>query len=158
MGDVAFRRGPSISRRELCRLVLQWRTYVRQGSLEEVVSGGGWVDVVVEHTEGNAWVLSTDVLTLLIGKEHVGRQTTLWGIWVYADKSSLAKKVHDRGNRVQFLLRTTKLQPIIQFMHTMQSKRRLHEAKMGMLFAVMRSLVEMRKPSLKTALVDSKGG
>ena len=34
------------------------------------------------HTEGDAWVLVADVLTLLVGEEHVGRETTLWRVGV----------------------------------------------------------------------------
>ncbi len=35
-----------------------------------------------EHTEGDTGVLIADVLTLLVGEEHVGGQTTLWRVWV----------------------------------------------------------------------------
>ena len=35
-----------------------------------------------QHTEANTRVLIADVLTLLIGEEHVGRETALGGIGV----------------------------------------------------------------------------
>jgi len=35
------------------------------------------------HTEADAWVLLTNVLTLLVGEEHVGRKTTLRRVGVY---------------------------------------------------------------------------
>lgn len=35
-------------------------------------------------TEGDSWVLLTDVVTLVLSEEHVGRETTLWGVWVLA--------------------------------------------------------------------------
>ena len=40
--------------------------------------------VRLDHlTKADAWVLITDILTLLVGKEHVCGKTTLWsiGIW-----------------------------------------------------------------------------
>ena len=34
------------------------------------------------HTEADAWVIFTDTVTLLVGEEHVGRETTLRGVGV----------------------------------------------------------------------------
>lgn len=39
---------------------------------------------LADLTEGDAGVLLTDVLTLLVGEEHVGRETTLRSVGVWA--------------------------------------------------------------------------
>lgn len=44
----------------------------------EDASGGGGNDL----TEADAGVLLTDVLALLVGEEHVGRETTLGSVGV----------------------------------------------------------------------------
>lgn len=38
---------------------------------------------IASHTEANAWVLITDILTLLVREEHVGRETTLGRVGVF---------------------------------------------------------------------------
>jgi len=32
--------------------------------------------------ELDAWVLFANLLTVVVGKEHIGRETTLWSVWV----------------------------------------------------------------------------
>jgi hypothetical protein len=40
------------------------------------------------HTEGDSWVFLTDVLSLFIGKEHVGGESTFWRVGIYESKSA----------------------------------------------------------------------
>jgi hypothetical protein len=42
------------------------------------------------HTKGDTRVLVTNVLTLLVGKEHVCRETTLWRVGVCYEVSTVA--------------------------------------------------------------------
>jgi len=39
-------------------------------------------------TKGDSWVLLTNVLALLVGEEHVGRETALWGVGVWREIST----------------------------------------------------------------------
>ena len=55
------------------------------------------------HTEADAGVLLSHIVTLLIGEEHVGRQTTLGGIGVWRCLISWAIK-QDEGDRSTLLL------------------------------------------------------
>jgi hypothetical protein len=41
---------------------------------------------IASHTEADAWVLITDILTLLVREEHVGRETTLGRVGVLPTK------------------------------------------------------------------------
>lgn len=42
----------------------------------------GWDGIEAKRTKGDAWVLIANVLALLIGKEHVCRETTLGSIGI----------------------------------------------------------------------------
>lgn len=33
-------------------------------------------------TEGDVWLLSLDYGSLVLGEEHVGGESSLWGIWI----------------------------------------------------------------------------
>jgi hypothetical protein len=70
--------GPSISRREPCRpgLRLSASVWRRRGSRE------------ITPTKADAGVLVAHVLALLIGEEHVGRETSLWGVGVWRTGSA----------------------------------------------------------------------
>lgn len=43
----------------------------------------GMTVVLGSLTELDAWVVLTDLVTLLVGEEHVGGETTLGGVGVY---------------------------------------------------------------------------
>jgi hypothetical protein len=43
------------------------------------------------HTEGDARVLFTNILTLIVGKEHVSRKTTLGRVGVCESERELAQ-------------------------------------------------------------------
>ena len=75
MARVASCSVPSISHRGPCRLGLS----AQARSVDDV--GLGWIETV--HTKGNSRVLLPHIVALLIGEEHVGRQTTLGriGVW-----------------------------------------------------------------------------
>jgi hypothetical protein len=49
---------------------------------------------VASHTEADARVLVTNVLTLLVGEEHVGRQTTLRRVGIFKTKSAWSRRRH----------------------------------------------------------------
>jgi predicted ATPase len=44
---------------------------------------------VLTRTEADTWVLLTNIVTLIVGEEHVGRETTLGGIGVCANHGQL---------------------------------------------------------------------
>jgi hypothetical protein len=44
----------------------------------------------IDQTEGDSWILVTDVLTLLVGEEHVSREATLWRVRVCDGVSRVA--------------------------------------------------------------------
>ena len=55
------------------------------------------------HTEADAGVLLSHIVTLLIGEEHVGRQPTLGGVRVWRSLISQAIK-EDEGDSSTLLL------------------------------------------------------
>lgn len=42
------------------------------------------------HTESNSWVIFADLLTLVVGEEHVCGETTLWRIGIWREEVQLA--------------------------------------------------------------------
>ena len=59
------------------------------------------------HTEGDARVLFTDILALLVGEEHVCGKTTLGGVGICDGESAMAPASSRLGRRhtLLFLLR-----------------------------------------------------
>jgi hypothetical protein len=49
---------------------------------------------IASRTEADARVLITDILTLLIREEHVGRETTLGRVGVFITALALSRHLH----------------------------------------------------------------
>lgn len=86
MAHAASRSTPSNDRRGPCRLDL--------GDGQRVASReGGWL--VGGHTKANPRIFLTHAFALLIGEEHVGRETALGRVGVYA--MSIRARAQGRG-------------------------------------------------------------
>lgn len=66
----------------------------------------------MKHTEGNAWVFVSDALTVLVGEEHVSRETTLGGVGVCIARLAVIRcrvSVGDQLTLLSLALSTTAL-------------------------------------------------
>lgn len=70
----ACRSAPSIAHQGSCRLGLKRSVSMTRRKLEPGLGR--------RLTERDAGVLVANILTLLVGEEHVGREATLWGIGI----------------------------------------------------------------------------
>ena len=59
---------------------------------------------MMDNTEGDVGVLAANIITLLIGEEHVGRETTLWGIGICDTVSINALMIKNQWRTLLLLL------------------------------------------------------
>jgi hypothetical protein len=49
---------------------------------------------VASHTEADTRVLVTNILTLLVGEEHIGREATLGRVRIFKTESAWSRQLH----------------------------------------------------------------